>query len=300
MPNHLRKIALGLITAWSLDISAALVNPECPVAPLPPAYVKLKKKVDADIALYSNKKIYAEQADLTLSKLIEAKSPLIKIWIEKRNLDKKSEDQIAHDWRDYFTRNFILTKYPYGEPAVDAVTPSLMDSINRKFKTKSTQSLMQGRFQKSQDAAVRYIKTLKISEQARQEMLARVTSVRLYWMDDFKDSKFKSLPLDFLDWGIAYDPQRNEINLGIRSLRYPNEETYLAVFLHELGHAVDSCRFSTFFKTPWPFSEVGECLRSQNGVGAKRRDDSELDSLLRNKKLSTELAAELKTRPTCN
>lgn len=111
----------------------------CDSYKLPPAYLELKSKVDEEIRVFSNKKSVALRADETLSKLITAKSPVINSWLAKRNLNTKSEEEIVREWRDYFARNFILTKYPQGDLQIDKNIESLMESINHLFSNKEFQ-----------------------------------------------------------------------------------------------------------------------------------------------------------------
>lgn len=156
---------------------------------------------------------------------------------------------------------------------------------------------MESLFGKSKESSLLALRAMPINQEQKRQILEKVENIQLYWMKDFRSSKFKQLPLDFVDWGIAYDPTANEINIGFNSLAYPNNETYLAVFAHEIGHSFDSCRWTAFFKGDWPFQKVGDCLRSSNSVGAKKRDDSKLDALAQNNK---PLADSLRTNPTCN
>lgn len=263
----------------------------------PKIYVVTKSKVDEKIKEFSNKKIIAQRADEMLSKLITAKSPVISSWMNKRNLNSKSEDEIVLEWRSYFARNFILTKYPHGDSSVDKAIESLVEEINKFFSNKDFKNKLESFFEKAKKQSLITIKSFPIGEEQKKKISQRVDAIRLYWMQDFKSSKFSNLPMDYIDWGIAYDPVANEINIGINSLAYPNDETYLAVFSHEIGHSFDSCRWGAYFEGNWPFETIGECLRGTESVGAKRRDDSKMDLLV---KANKELALSLKTNLTCN
>lgn len=292
-------------TTFILSTALTLLAPlfteasTCTAPDAPKAYTSIKKTVDAEIKTFSNKKAVAQIADQTLSKLISAKSPVITAWMSKRNLETEPEDKIVKDWRDYYARNFILTKYPQGNAEIDKEIEKLMESINKSFTQKDFKKRMQSLFTKSQNASMDLVKTFPIPDASKEKILARIQSIQLYWMKDFKSSKYNQLPLDFLDWGIAYDPAANEINMGVNSLAYPNEETYLAVFLHEIGHSFDSCRWA-YFDGEWPFQKIGECLRSAESVGAKKRDDSKLEVLTKSGKIPPELSTSLKANPTCN
>lgn len=289
-----------ILAIFSLSGKPNVQASACSPKEVPKAYTAFKKIVDSEIKTFANTKAVAEKADATLAKLISAKSPVITGWLSKRNLGAKSEDEVVREWRDYFARNFILTKYPHKENSIDTEIEKLMSAINKEFVSKDLQKTMQNRLSQSKNAAVSLIKDLSIQEPLKKKIISRIEAIELYWMKDFKSSKFSQLPLDFLDWGIAYDPVANEINIGVNSLAYPNEETYLGVFLHEIGHSFDSCRWLAFFEGEWPFTKVGECLRSSSSVAAKKRDDSQLETLVKENKISAELATSLKANPTCN
>lgn len=269
----------------------------CDTYQIPKIYTDTKSKVDEKIRIFSNKKDIAQRADDTLSKLIAAKSSIISSWMSKRGLSSKSEDEIVREWRSYFARNFILTKYPHGDVNIDKAIDSLMEEINKLFANKTFQDKLENLFEKTKKQSLITIKHFPIGDEQKKKISLRIESIRLYWMKDFKSSKFSNLPMDFLDWGIAYNPVANEINIGINSLSYPNDETYLAVFSHEIGHSFDSCRWGAYFEGNWAFETIGECLRKAESVGAKKRDDSKMDLLVRTNK---ELALSLKANSTCN
>ena len=263
-------------------------------------YRTLQESVTNQIRTFSGLKPIASQADAMLSKLLSAKSPVILGWIEKRSLATKGDDEIVREWREYYARNFVLNRYPQLDEPVNRAIEALFKDVNEAFATQAFRAKMNSLFEKSKVAARSVLAKQPLQDAQRKAIVARVGAVQLYWMKDFKSSKFKAQPLEFLDWGIAYDPVANEINMGVNALSYPNDETYLAVFAHELGHAFDSCRWGAFFEGPWPFQKIGECLRGPDSAGALKRDDSQLDSLQKQGKLAADLAMGLKQNPTCN
>lgn len=288
------KFSMALSMALSSQVSEASF---CGTYHPPKRYTEMKTKLEEKIKAFSGKKPIAGKADEILAKLIKAKSPVLMGWLNKRNLESKSDGETIREWRQYFAQNMVLTKYPQGDPTIDKEIEVLMDSVNQLFSDKKFQEKLERLFLKSKESSVAAIKTMPIKEDQRKKIIARIESIHLYWMKDFATSKFKKTPLEFLDWGIAYDPVANEINIGVNSLAYPNDETYLAVFAHEIGHAFDSCRWVAFFEGEWPFQKIGECLRSPESVQAKKRDDSKLELLAKENK---DLATSLKINPTCN
>lgn len=284
----------------SLVSSLAFAASFCDHYQVPKAYSELNTKITEKIESFARNKVIAKKADEILSKLISAKSPVIRDWLDKRNLGTKSENEIIREWRTYYARNFILNKYPQESAIVNQEIEALVVSVNDLFASETFKKKMQDLFARSKTASLLAIKGFAIKENQKKQILARIEALELYWMKDFKASKFKTNPLDFLEWGIAYDPEKNEINMGTQALAYGNDETYLAVFSHEIGHSFDSCRWGAFFEGPWPFQGVGECLRTAASVGAQKRDDSKLESFVKDGKISADLALALKMNPTCN
>lgn len=220
--------------------------------------------------------------------------------MKNHTTESSSEEDIVRAWREYFARGFILSNYPQENAALNKEIETLVDSITADFAKKSFQERMQKYFEKTKAAALETVKAFPIAQ--KDKILARIKSIKLYWPLNFKQARNNKIPLDIIEWGIAYDPPANEINMGVNAMAYPNSETYLAVFAHEIGHSFDSCRWSSMIapKVAWPFQKVGDCLRSEKSVGAKTRDDKLLNPLIQQKKISTELATSLKENPTCN
>jgi len=266
----------------------------------PHEFQQIKKQIDEKIQKFAGKKIVAERADATLSKLISAKSPFVSMWMKNHTSENQSEDDIVRAWRDYFARSFILSNYPQENSALNKEIETLVDSITADFAKKPFQERMQKYFEKTKAAAIETVKSFPITQ--KEKIIERIKGIKLYWPLNFKQARNNKIPLDIIEWGIAYDPPANEINMGVNAMAYPNSETYLAVFAHEIGHSFDSCRWSSMIsaKTAWPFQKVGECLRSEKSAGAKTRDDRLLTPLIEQKKIDAELAKSLKENPTCN
>lgn len=265
-----------------------------------PKYKKANAEVESLLIKFSNNKAIASKADALLSKLISAKSPVLVNWLKKRNLSVKDDIKVIKTWRKYFSQNFILPKYPHKESDVNFAIEKLMSDVKSSFSSSKFEKEMESHFKVSKNQALEFIKESKLSDDAKKQIQNRISAIKLYWMKDFKTSKFVKYPIEYVSWGIAYDPVANEINMGMHSLAYPNKETYLAVFAHEIGHSIDSCRWGAFLKGKWPFENVGSCLRSSESVGAKKRDDSKMQSMLAQRRLSKDLITALKLHPTCN
>lgn len=292
------KLNSTVLLAVLMTTQTGFAGAFCDTAAPNPTYVKVQADVEKRIAEFSNKKIIAIQADALLSKLISAKSPVLISWMNKRNLATAPEDKIVHEWRDYFARNFILSRYPSDDAKINAEVEKLVDTTLSAWVDKAFKEKMEVLFQKSKKAALATVAAFDIS--TKDEISKRMQAVKLYWPAGLKTARNNAIPLDIIDWGIAYDPGANEINMGLKALAYPSDETYLAVFAHELGHSFDSCRWGAFFTGEWPFKKVGECLRSNESVAAKKRDDGPLESYVKAGKISAEIATGLKLNPTCN
>lgn len=264
----------------------------------PENFKKYKTEYQRKLVELSNQKAIAAQADVTLSKLIASKSPIITSWLSKRGLLGQSENKIVLAWREYYFSNFILSKYPNSEKAVDQVVENFVDNQLKNNFTDDYKKKLENLFSNAKALAKNKIATWNLKEKA--QMDSRIDSIKLYWPANLKKAKNKEIPLDIINWTIAYDPVPNEINIGLNSMGYPNDETYLTVFLHEIGHSIDSCRWGAFFEGKWPFEKVADCLRSEKSVFAKKRDDTQMDQLIKSGKLTSDLAMSLKLNPTCN
>lgn len=292
-----------LVSLFSIGLQAAPAAPGpqvCSGASSVPASAPTKNEAESKITAFASKKVIAEKADALLSKLITAKSPVLMSWIKNRDLGEKSETEIALEWRQYFARNFILSKYPHGDAAVDKEIETLGNSILALYKTKAFVEKMERLFARSKATALDTIQKFALSDAQKKSINSRITPIELYWPKDFKSARNNSIPLDIIDWGIAYDPMPNQINIGLNATTYPNDETVLAVFAHEIGHAIDSCRWGAFLTGPWPFEAVGNCLRGEKSAGAKKRDDTLLEKLVKEGAIKADLAESLRQNPTCN
>lgn len=264
-------------------------------------FIVTQKSIDDKIMVFANSKEVATLADAMLSQLLRAKSPVITSWMKTRNLESQSEDEIVRRWRDYFARNFILSKYPHKEVEINGRIEKLLEELSKQHFPTEFRKRIQLLFQKVLKLSVAKINSWPMDSDVRVSLTQKISKISLHWLDKFTDSHFKSFPVEFLSWGAAYDPKFNSINMGLNVLAYANEETLLSVLAHEIGHAIDSCRWSSDNKSkPWPFQKVGECLRSAEGVNAKMRDDSRLKEELKSGRLSPELSQFLKDNPTCN
>lgn len=178
---------------WKTSASLSI----CDNYQTPKDYTELKIKIDENIRTFSNKKSIAQRADDTLSKLLSAKSPALIAWMNKRDLKSKSEEEIAREWRNYFARNFILTKYPYGDLSIDKEIETLIDSINKVFSDKKFQEKLENLFKKSKEASLLAIKSMPINEEQMKSIIKRIETIQLYWMKDLKIQSSNNYPWIF-------------------------------------------------------------------------------------------------------
>lgn len=232
----------------------------------------------------------------TLSDLIKIKSPMIINWYKNRGLDPEKEPEIlALEWTKYFSKNFIIAVYPNNEASINIEIEKLFQNLlDTNFPLKK-QKLINNIFEEQRTNAFNFINSLKINDNEKNILLEKIKNIKIYWPINLKDSKYKTTPLEFIDWSLAYDPKNNEINVGINT-PYMDEVNLKSALLHEIAHSIDSCRWGQTEKVNWPFEKVGECLRTY----ALKRDDSQLDPLLRASRLTNIEFNFLKNNPTCN
>lgn len=203
-------------------------------------------------------------------------------------------------WRNFYFENFILGHYPNKSKDINILIEGFFNKINKIAFPKSTKTKFNKLFKEAVSLAILRINKSKFSHEIKNNIINRFQNIKLYWFKTLKGSKFEKKPLEFVKWGIAYDSVPNEINIGIEALSYQNADTIFSVFAHEIGHAIDPCRWGVFISGKNPFNRVISCLRGEKSANAKKRDDSLMNQLVKNKKLSKELAKSLKVNPTCN
>lgn len=264
-------------------------------------FIGVTKIVKVSGDLVASSPMIAKQADMTLSKLIAAKSPLVIKWISKRKFNPaKDEDKIVKEWRKYFLENFILSRFPTKDIKVDnLVNSSFVEIASKSFNKKIVNNFI-SIFEDAKNDSLKYISSSSISVENKSIISEKIKALDLYWFEGLLGTKYEKMPLEFLRWGLAYDPVPNEINVGILALSYNSNEEIYATLLHEIAHSFDPCRWSALVGSNNPFNKVVACLRSESSVGAKKRDDSKLSFAVQRKRLSPQMAEVLKSNPTCN
>lgn len=267
------------------------------------AFADAKAKIDSRIAVFANRPAIATDADAMLSKLISANSPILRSWMKRRELEEAPEDKVVRTWRDYYARSMVLTRYPQPIEAVNVEMEKLVDGILQEVLTDAVVSRLQSAFREAKKLALAKIDSFAMSDAAKAAIRTRVRAIELHRPVRLKTANNSRVPLEIIDWSVAYDPAFNQINIGVNALAYESDETRKAVFLHEIGHSFDSCRWGAFFDEalgPWPFAAVGECLRAPTSVYARKRDDTALQSLIKAGKVDLDVASSLLQNPTCN
>jgi hypothetical protein len=220
--------------------------------------------------------------------------------MNEHHMSEKSEDEIAHEWREYYAKLFIIPKYPHALPEQNPQIEKLIEGLYSEALPEAKRKHLQDLFSKARTAALKTVQEFQISPDAKEKISAKLKAVDLVFLKKLKGSSFEKHPLESLWWGIAYDPIPGKINVGAEALRYGDDQTIFSVFAHEMGHAFDPCRWGALFSGADPFASVIGCLRSSASVGAKARDDSQLESMLKAGKLGPDLVASLQANPTCN
>lgn len=278
------------------------------------SYDKLQNELSLKKTLLVKNKVVVAAADETLEKLLKAKSPAVLSWMQRRHLLSKSEDEIVKQWRLYYVDEFFIRQYPFHVDAdlkakgnadkLNKIYEDFANDLNNKFLTKKYRKQVQEIFAKTKKQSLQVVEQMNLLPEQKQQLTKIISGISLYWFDDFKSSRFAKKASEFLNWGVAFDPEYNEINIGLDILSYPerevSHETLVAVFAHEMAHAFDSCRWSAFQQGAWPFVKVGECLRGESSVHALKRDDVLLDQWLKQHPEMVADAADLKKNITCN
>lgn len=286
---------------WSLFFSLLLAQSPCEKQThTSPDYLELKSKIDKKIDSASNLVTIATEADQILSKLIAAQSPVLLTWLQKRQLLEKKEEEIAQEWRRYYLNNFIFDRFPSKNNGINTSVENLFSEINSMSFDEKTKKKFEDVFKKAKASVKKFVLSLPLLEDDRKKAIHRLDTINLYWFEKIAGTRYQSKPLEFIRWGMAYDPQHNEINMGVQARQYPSDANLFSVFAHEMAHSIDPCRWSFYIGTNNPFEKVIQCLRSDNSVAAKKRDDSKMQWALDKKVLNKEMADSLQKHLSCN
>lgn len=278
--------------------SSAFAKDHCEAYQLPANFLKMQSQVNQQIAHFAQKKKIAINADEAMTKLMKVGSPILKNWMNQPRFANSTDDEIVREWRLDYAKNYLLAGYPTGKSDLDREISSLVNRQIHSFLTPKLKKNLEGLFAVVKENSIKKIEQYGFSE--KQQVLKKIKEIKIYIPDQLKGMKKNMTILDLLYWGIAYDPQTNEINIGLNVLSYPNDESVMAVFAHEIAHAFDSCRWSASFTGNWPFEKVGNCLRSEQSVVAKKRDDRSLEVLVKQGVIPSDVADNLRKNPTCN
>lgn len=275
--------------------------PSCPGGTITEAldFADIQASVETKMSEFAQSPEILSRAQKTFQILKGAENPIIKTWLESRSLQNADAETIAKAWASYYAKNFVLAKYPSKDVPNEKVE-ALFDGIYAQHLPLKVQKRFERVFAETQKLALKRVEAFPIPAAEKIEISKKLSAIRLYWMKKFNESKYRAYPLEAISWSAAYDPVHNEINMGLEALKYFGDDTLRAVFAHEMGHAIDPCRWSAFFITPNPFDSVTTCLRKPESVGAKPRDDSSLASLVKKGVVSPDLAQSLAQNPTCN
>ena len=257
-------------------------------------------KIDRDklFSFLSNHKDIASKADATLSKLLNAKSPIITKWIANRNLS--DEIAIVKAWRKYYLEQFVLNQFSKAPRNIKDLVYKKADHLYKKHINKKVKFKFDSDFTKAKSLVKQVIESSNINKKEKNIILKRIKQIKLNYAFNLETSKLKDKPLDVLQWTLNYDPAPNKINVGLDALRYSDSANRVSIFAHEIAHSFDPCRYNVFVSKNTPFKTLIKCLRTETAAGAKKRDDKHLLTLLNKKKISKDLYYGLKLNPLCN
>ncbi len=232
-----------------------------------------KRLFDKTLYQFASSKDIAPLADDTLSKLAKAQSPTLIDWGKKRNINPQTEpEKFAKEWRSYFATQFIISKYPTKVTAVDILIEQHFDNLSENLMTNQYKKYLNEQFLAAKKLALQKITNSPLEKDSKQIIINKINAVKLYFPEKLRGSKYEKSILEFLNWGLAFDPNNDEINVGLDTLKY-NEQNLKVALLHEIAHSFDTCRWSQKENSNWPFEKIGLCLRKFTLT----RDDSRLE-----------------------
>lgn len=255
-----------------------------------------KRIIDQKLYQFASSKTIAPLADETLSKLAKAQSPTLIEWGKKRNINPQNEpEKFAKEWRSFFATQFIISKYPTKMEDIDRGIESFFDQLQTDLFDEKNVTYFKKEFQKAKDLSIQKIQSSPLDLQSKNKIIQKIQDLKIYFPSKLSGSKFEKNILEFFNWGFAYDPKTNEINLGLDVFKY-NEQNMKVALLHEIAHSFDSCRWSQNEDSTWPFEKIGLCLRKFT----LSRDDSKLNDLKTTGYLTEEEFQFFKKNTTCH
>ncbi|WP_412470702.1 hypothetical protein [Halobacteriovorax sp. RT-2-4] len=259
-------------------------------------------KLKVDLA---NSRQIAAVADEALGSLIAKKSPVVTSWIKRRKLDINDPVNVAKQWRLYYIENIVLSSGTFNErpKAIQDLLDKELTDVFSQLYTKKKVLLLEDSFRRAKKSALSVLKIQLGDTKAFKEIKEKVENIKIFIPKKVLGTKVAQAPRDFLEWGFAYDPKSNEINIGLEGLNFAFPKyraSLVSLMAHEIAHSFDSCRFSGFYNSKNPFDSIQKCLRNSTSAGALFRDDSQLNFLVQNKVLTKEVGDNLLANPTCN
>lgn len=267
------------------------------------SYSDAKTEIENSLKIAAQAKPLADVADQTLSKLILAKSDAITRWVNLPEHQEMSDAEIVRKWREYFLSSIVLTSPSHPDRGVQQQVRGLFKEISRRTFPYSVRSQIRKQFEYWKKFALQRVDQFNLDRGTKTSLKARLRETRLIFLEDlnYGSPREDKVPAEFLFDGLAYHPLSNSIQVGVQTLKYVDPESLGPALIHEMAHSFDACRWQAFLsKVENPFTPIFECLRSDESVGAKKRDDSDLEDFEKEGKLTSDEVKALKLNPTCN
>ncbi|PIK14039.1 hypothetical protein [Halobacteriovorax sp. JY17] len=222
-------------------------------------------------------------------------------WAAYSQLDSTKQTNIIKEWRNQFFKAFILKSYPKLTLAQRTIIDESFIELHKKafpeIKKKSFEEILET----AKHLIIKYIDSMKISKSSAMILKGSIVTIKLSWVETIANSLFMNDPERYLRMDIEYNPEHNVLIVGQKASKHIDGDTLLSIFIQQMALSFSPCRWSILFeKEKFPFQKPLDCLRNINSIYAKKRDDSQIQKLFKEKKITKEQKDALDKYPLCN
>ncbi|WP_127718476.1 hypothetical protein [Halobacteriovorax sp. HLS] len=268
-------------------------------------FLEAMKIKDDSLNKLANMRVFYKVSDQLLAKLnekgIKEGGGAIDQWATESDVNESNQKEILEKWRKQFFFSTLLPSYStLGEVQKALINNSLVE-INNKVFPQEIKRQYEKYFLQAKDLSYSLIDSQKFDESTSKILKGRIALVQLNWFTQVSGTQYEQDPSLYLNTDIQFNPKYNIVSIGLSSARHIDGDTIIGKFIQQLAQAIDPCRWSIYYgDRKYPYEKVLSCLRGKDSIQAAKRDDSQIEKFLKEKKITKEQVNTLKKYPLCN
>ena len=255
----------------------------------------------------SNTRVFYKISDQLLTKVssesykAENKNELLTKWAAYSQLTESKQSDIITEWRKQFFHGIIIPSYLQLTPTQQAVIDQAFTDLHQFTFTDQIKKSYSEIFSLAQKLSYKLIDSQRLNKETAMILKGNIARLKLNWIERIKGSPLAKDPSTYFQTDISYNPEHNVITIGQRAARHIDGDTILSIMIQQMALSISPCRWSILYRNkPNPYEKVLTCLRGVNSIHAKERDDSKIDFLMKEKKITSQQKIELDKYPRCN